>query len=234
MCYLCPTNQKINKSHPKISIIKQGQMNEENPMNQLKNQSQQKQDTKYSLKYQLRINNQNIGTIKSDHGVFTFGRFEENDINDQDISISRIQCFIFIINDNLYIMDGWSLCGTRTVSINGNKCNLKHSVPNNRMLLRFNRRDIIHLQCGDENPKTGLYIDLIINPKECIICRDKARVIRNSCGHYILCNDCYYTLNNKRWSRNCPLCGKPIRATLIENKSIATYHQPSINQIIYH
>lgn len=207
-------------------------MNEANSMNQFNNEYEHKYDREYSLKYQLRINNQNIETIKSHHGVFTFGRFDQNDIHDQDISISRIQCFIFMINDSIYIMDGWSLCGTRTKKViteNGySKNNLNHSVPNNRMLLRFKGTDTIHLQCGDQNPESGTYVDLIINPRECRICRVNARSIRISCGHYILCNNCYYKMDI------CPLCQKPIKSRVIENDSIGTYHQPSIKPINYH
>ena len=168
------------------------------------------------LRYQLRINNQKIESIKS--SMFTFGRYERNDITDSEQSLSRIQCFIFIINDALFIMDGWSLCGTMTISVNGTKSNSKHSMPNKRTLLRYNKTDTIHLRVDA--------IDLIINPKECIICMENARVIRNSCGHYVSCKTCHDRLYATDRSLNCQLCGKPIKyhSNIPDNATIATFH----------
>ena len=178
----------------------------------------------HELHYQLRIDNQEIKTIKS--SIFTFGRHPENDIFDKDRYISRIQCFIFIIDDSLYVMDGWSCCGTRTISVNGTKSNLKHSKPNKRTLLRFNSKDIIHLRFGP--------IDLIINPKECIICMDNARVIRHSCGHYVSCKTCY-DQSSQSSKQECPLCCKPItnKKKIPKNKSIATYCSSATNSQIF-
>eukprot|EP01083_Nonionella_stella_P175710 612691_1 len=86
-----------------------------------------------------------------------------------------LSCWIITIG-SLIILDGWSYFGTTTVSVNGKKENAKDT------LLRYNRNDTIHLRFGDTN------IDLILNPKPCVVCMDKSRTIRSRCGHNIETN----------------------------------------------
>ena len=120
----------------------------------------------FALKYQLGINNQAIETVYG--SVFTFGRSDENDICSglKIAAISRIQCFIFVIDDSLLVMDGWSFLGTQTVKVNDNMQELQSSMPSKRVLLWFNRSDCIHLRFGEKHSK--LSIDLILNPRECV------------------------------------------------------------------
>ena len=170
-------------------------------------------------------------TIYSAKGcVLTVGRYKECDIctGYQDLTISRIQCFILVIDDSLIILDGWSYGGTKTIQVNGKKHNLKNSIPNNRYILRFNKDDTIHLQFGETK------VDLIINPKPCIVCMDKSRVIRNECGHLILCNGCYHDIISKADSKSlCPICRAPLNTTKIKNgvnneDMIQSFCKPSI------
>ena len=75
----------------------------------------------WSLKLQLGMDNERIDTVTG--SVLTFGRYKGNDILsgfDRNY-ISRIQCFMFVVGESLLVMDGWSLLGTRTLSINGAK-----------------------------------------------------------------------------------------------------------------
>eukprot|EP01084_Bolivina_argentea_P165838 288031_1 len=162
------------------------------------NNEELKEAQEFELKYKIGIDSQNIQIA---HGsVLTVGRYIENDIctGDRDESVSRIQFFILVIGTSLIILDGWSFMGTKTIKVNHSTDDLLHSVPDKRYVLRFDRNDIIHLKMGQN-------VDLIINPKECVVCMNNARVIRNVCGHYALCTDCFNHILLSR-KAECPVC----------------------------
>ena len=167
--------------------------------------SENRNRNEFALKYQLGINNQAIETVLVYGSVFTFGRSDENDICSglEIAAISRIQCFIFVIDDSLLVMDGWSFLGTQTIKVNDSMQKLQSSMPNKRVLLRFNKSDCIHLRFGEKHSK--LSIDLILNPRECVICKKNARIIANRCGHKVLCRDCFFDLLSQPKAQ-CPIC----------------------------
>eukprot|EP01084_Bolivina_argentea_P286289 491095_1 len=182
-------------------------------------------DKEISLNYKIGTQTEDIYTQRG--CVITVGRYKQTDIclGNKDLTISRIQCFILIIENNIIILDGWSYFGTKTIQINGNKNNLQNSMPNKRFLLRFNRDDSIHLRFGESNT------DLIINPKLCIICMDKSRTIRNKCGHLILCSMCYNNILSSIKSL-CPICRAPISIGLNCNENddvIKSYCKPLLD-----
>ena len=159
----------------------------------------------FEIKYKIGLNEQKISLAKGK--VLTLGRFDENDIytGDADQSVSRIQLFIFVIGNSLIILDGWSFAGTKCIQSNCKKINLPKSIPQQRCIMRFNKNDTIRLRLGADK------LEMVINPKECIVCMDKARIIRNKCGHFILCTKCYKDILSSS-NPNCPLC----RSTLNE------------------
>lgn len=182
----------------------------------------------FILNYKIGKESDKIHTTKG--CALTVGRYKQCDIctGYQDLTISRIQCFILVIDDSLIILDGWSYDGTNIVQVNGNKHNLQSSTPNKRYILRFNKNDTIHLRFGESN------VDLIINPKPCVVCMDNSRVIRNQCGHRVLCYSCYDDIISKPDSKSlCPLCRAPLNKLMNKNNlndddMIQSFCKPSI------
>ena len=165
----------------------------------------------FELKYKIGLNNQYINVASG--CALTCGRYEENDIytGEIDQAVSRIQFFILVIDNSLIILDGWSFMGTKVISVNDktNGSMIKSSLPDQRYVLRFNKSDRIHLRLGQD-------IDLIINPKECIVCMENARTIRNSCGHFVTCKDCYDQILSSD-TKLCPLCRSKLGRSDIDN-----------------
>ena len=107
--------------------------------------------------------------------VCTFGRHKHNDIcsgtagirKDMKDKISRFHCFNFVIGDALFVMDGWSMFGTCTLSVNNHwpftSDRSLSSMPNRRMLMRFNKTDRVHLVFHDGQSVT---VELVLNPKD--------------------------------------------------------------------
>merc|ERR1712048_671014 len=104
--------------------------------------------------------------------------------------------------------DGWSFNGTQTAQVNGQKKGLQDSMPNKRHILRFDVEDTVHL-------RIGLQMNLIINPKECVVCMDKARSIHTECGHFVLCSVCFERIAASK-SPRCPICYAPMKS--VQNK----------------
>ena len=158
----------------------------------------------FELKYKIGLNTQSIVTTSG--CVLTCGRYRENDIytGEIDQAVSRIQFFILVIDNSLIILDGWSFMGTKVKSVNDKTSGLqiKSSLPQQRYVLRFERSDRIHLRLGQN-------VDLIINPKECVVCMENARTIRNSCGHFVCCQDCFDQILSSDNSL-CPICRKKL------------------------
>ena len=74
--------------------------------------------SEFSLNYKIGTQTEIISTAKG--CALTVGRYKENDIctGYNDLTISRVQCFIFVIDDSLIVLDGWSYAGYIHSSIN--------------------------------------------------------------------------------------------------------------------
>eukprot|EP00486_Rosalina_sp_Unknown_P012323 CAMPEP_0201582770 /NCGR_PEP_ID=MMETSP0190_2-20130828/90447_1 /ASSEMBLY_ACC=CAM_ASM_000263 /TAXON_ID=37353 /ORGANISM="Rosalina sp." /LENGTH=195 /DNA_ID=CAMNT_0048023399 /DNA_START=23 /DNA_END=607 /DNA_ORIENTATION=+ len=64
-------------------------------------------ETDFTLNYKIGTQSETIQTAQG--CALTVGRYKECDIctGYQDLTISRIQCFILVIDDSLIILDGW-------------------------------------------------------------------------------------------------------------------------------
>jgi hypothetical protein len=72
------------------------------------------------------------------------------------------------------------------------------SRPNDRNVLVFAWDEIAII-------KLGLSETIAINPKECLICFERPRMVTfNNCGHHVTCGDCTTRINA------CPLCREPV------------------------
>ena len=77
-------------------------------------------------------------------------------------------------------------------------------------ILVFGAQHTVHL-------KIARKIDLVLNPKECIICLNKARTIRTKeCGHYLMCTTCFnnYCKDQEKENIRCPLCRTEISGNI--------------------
>jgi len=153
--------------------------------------------------------------------IFTVGRSMNCDIVIRDIDISRIHLFGLVINNNILIIDTWSLFGT---NIYDNKVIYSNSI-NNRHIIKFNKdkRCILELN----NYLIVLNSDKIINNQYCIICTTTPRIIRNTCGHGVLCQDCNNKLKQYNSYPKCPICNDFIKNEHISN-CINTYQSYTI------
>lgn len=155
--------------------------------------------------------------------IFTIGRSPKCDIIIDNINISRIHLFGIIINNNILIIDTWSLFGT---TFYDNKIK-NTSYLNNRSILKFNinERSIVDIPdnlviFNDDKAK---------DIKLCIICMELPRIIRYSCGHSLVCLNCHNKVKTQ-YNNKCSICKKQIKQFKI---SICknTYKKPFVNTI---
>ena len=97
------------------------------------------------------------------------------------------------------IIDLASMFGSQCISSHALGTDLQHmkSERGSRRLLRLPKDDSYVLRLGEKQR-------IWVNPKECVICREYPREMTLSCGHSILCRQCYNKVDI------CPLCMKPI------------------------
>lgn len=140
----------------------------------------------------------NYGLKKINKYAFV-GRAKECDIviNDLDskFSCSRIQCIIIITSEKTYVIDLWSILGTKTINT-GNTKKIINSIPNDRKILEFELNETFQLRFGDN-------INFIVGRNECGICFNSPQSTRLKCGHS-LCNKC------SELTKKCPYCRNPI------------------------
>ena len=148
------------------------------------------------------------------NNVFTCGRSQLCNLIIDDIDISRIHFFGMIIKNKIIIIDTWSLFGT-TVYDNKNEYNEYNNYVTNRRILKFDKdkRCILELK----NYIIILNSDKILNNKFCIVCMSAPRLIRNNCGHGILCQDCNKRLMLDNSDSECFICKKIIKKQYISN-----------------
>ena len=96
-----------------------------------------------------------------------------------------------------------------------------------RQILVFGVEETVDLRLGKTH--------LILNPKQCIICMDKARTIRTKeCGHCVMCTSCFKDYCNDKKKENgiieCPLCRTKITVDNVEKKSANCGESVSVSQ----
>lgn len=151
--------------------------------------------------------NQKIDSIEN-KVVFSIGRMAENDIVQDDMDVSRINCLIFIYQNKLAFLDSWSLNGT--ICTNMKTGEEFKTYPGNRRIITFNRNDMIMVRTHSGS--------VIINPEKCSVCKvNPAQVILN-CGHLEICYPCYQQIRNDSTSEElCFKCILPITDLLFGN-----------------
>ena len=102
------------------------------------------------------------------------------------------------------ILDTWSLNGTQTKSKKtGEICN---SVMGNRNLISYDISDTFDIILPDRtvitvNPEMSIFTP---STEMCIVCMEKQRIIRLTCGHAVMCEECSTKILNS--TRKCPIC----------------------------
>lgn len=155
------------------------------------------------------------------NNVFTFGRSSKCNIILNDIDVSRIHFFGIIIKDKILILDTWSLYGT---NLYNNKEELDNSIGNRHILkIDRNKRHILELK----NYLVVINPQKVLNDKYCIICMAAPRIIRNNCGHGVLCQDCNNRLKTFNTEHQCPICKELMDNAVISDCAI-TYQSNTL------
>lgn len=143
--------------------------------------------------------------------IFTIGRASNCNITIDDMDVSRIHLIGMIIKNKIIIVDTWSLHGTSIYD----KKNHKETILNHRQLLKCSadKRCILELK----NYLVVINSDKIINDRYCLVCMEAPRIIRNSCGHGVLCQDCNLKLRKYNEDFKCPICKDLMRHAYISN-----------------
>jgi len=193
--------QLIIRNNWKNVLTKTASLLAEKYKNELSTQNNSNNNkTQFSIGYDKKIK-----TITNSQ-VLTVGRYKENDIIVSNPSASRLHIIIFLIYPKIIVVDLASLVGTKTVARSSDKL-LEHVEPKSRKVLEFDWDEHVILELGIENIITFF-------PKECIVCQEGPRTIKLSCGHYILCVECY-KLKDK-YQNMCPLCKSIIDSQFVE------------------
>mmetsp|Transcript_21491 Transcript_21491/g.52245 ORF Transcript_21491/g.52245 Transcript_21491/m.52245 type:complete len:265 (-) Transcript_21491:8-802(-) len=137
-----------------------------------------------------------------DSEVFSIGRHYDCDIQVQDdLSVSRMNVWVFNFPGGLVVVDGWSLSGTR-VSGMPESAETMQSMPGARRTLVLPHDEPVSLLLGAKTVVT-------FNGKTCLICQENPRNAQLSCGHQAFCQDCAARLVGTA----CPLCRTLVEGT---------------------
>jgi hypothetical protein len=137
--------------------------------------------------------------------VFTAGRldgssFKVSDIR-ENLHVSRCNFIVIKIRNELFVLSGWSLCGTRC-SRRENISDSYIQYEGNQSFMRFNEDETFQIEFGDEiTPFT-----IMFNPKHCVVCLEKKCEVRGDCQHATLCEDCYDAYMERSNIIKCPIC----------------------------
>lgn len=117
--------------------------------------------------------------------------------------ISRLALVIYILYDydlilvvNPGCIHGISVISIESEPMSGKVVHKSKLCDSNTLI--FNFTDFVTLKVG------GSESVLVLNPLECIVCRDAIREIRLECGHYATCRACSVQL------KSCPICRQNI------------------------
>mmetsp|Transcript_124189 Transcript_124189/g.397488 ORF Transcript_124189/g.397488 Transcript_124189/m.397488 type:complete len:200 (-) Transcript_124189:96-695(-) len=141
--------------------------------------------------------------------AFSIGRLACCDVHIQkqteDSSVSRIQCWVFSLPIGLIVVDGWSVAGTSLLDDDDRTNTLPASSPNGR-------RNFIIPHGKPATLRLATFgTEVTLNPKLCVICMERPRAIRLSCGHQVLCVECVHYIAGPHPSQHmCPICREPV------------------------
>ena len=159
----------------------------------------------YSLSLEVKKPDGSKSSSTFTNQTITIGRLESHcDLIFTDQDVSRIQCIIFFVKSKIMILDTWSLNGTQTKSKKtGEICN---SVMGNRNLISYDISDTFDIILPDRtvitvNPEMSIFTP---STEMCIVCMEKQRIIRLTCGHAVMCEECSTKILNS--TRKCPIC----------------------------
>lgn len=113
----------------------------------------------------------------------------------QHIRASRLHALIIITINKYIVVDMGSYTGIIT-KLRSSKKDKISSRRGDRNILIFDKSEISILQLGNR--------EIIINPKECIVCVNNPREVIFNCGHFVTCNNCSNKLDS------CPICRSPL------------------------
>jgi hypothetical protein len=135
--------------------------------------------------------------VNVDKDVFSIGRSPLCDlqVNTDDKSVSRLNCWVFNLPNFVAIVDGWSLAGTALVDRECSDEELLASKPRARRVFVVPHGEAATL-------RLGLRTQITLNPKMCIICHERPRAVRLQCGHPAFCAACADAPSLP----SCPLC----------------------------
>lgn len=144
------------------------------------------------------------------------GRFPLNTIvcgGVVNMSVSRCNFIMIQIKNELFVLSGWSLAGTRCIA-RENKAAAQYS--GNMCFMRFGVDESFVIEVGDCRFKERI----TFNPKHCVVCLENKCEVRGSCHHATLCNECF--------SRNeivrCPIC-RQVYGNTMQSICVETYNR---------
>jgi len=130
----------------------------------------------------------------------TVGRMEHTDLGTgYDVTLSRLHVVFFPLASlgKTIICDVGSLSGIKMVERSGNS-ECVSSLPQNRTVIVTEYGETCIFQLGD--------VEMVVAPKECIICMERPRGIYfEPCNHFICCEVCASKVIK------CPICNKNIQ-----------------------
>ncbi len=168
------------------------------------------------VKKTLYYQNQRVVSVDG-KTVVSLGRMKENDIVQNDLNVSRINCLIFIYQNKMAILDSWSLNGTICTNMKtGEEFETCHG---RRRIITFDRYDVIMIKTHGGS--------IIINPEKCLVCEVNPKQVLLSCGHLEVCHLCYRKIKNSSDSEIlCSKCFLPIRGLLGKGTKIFRSFNP--------
>jgi len=165
--------------------------------------------SKSKFKHSLSLEVKKLDGSKSSHSftkqTITIGRLESHcDLIFPDQDVSRIQYIIFFVKSKIMILDTWSLNGIQTKSKKTGK--IYNSVMGNRNLISYDISDTFDIILPEGtvitvNPEMSIFTPSV---EMCVVCMEKPRTIRLTCGHAVMCEECSTKIFNS--TRTCPIC----------------------------
>eukprot|EP00931_Biecheleriopsis_adriatica_P113851 TRINITY_DN89091_c0_g1_i1.p1 TRINITY_DN89091_c0_g1~~TRINITY_DN89091_c0_g1_i1.p1 ORF type:complete len:474 (-),score=79.33 TRINITY_DN89091_c0_g1_i1:38-1438(-) len=156
--------------------------------------------------------------------AFCIGRLDFCDVQipERHSDVSRIQCWIFNLPGAMMVVDGWSLAGTFLVDRESSGGDFPASRPHARRVFLVPHGEAVMLRLGRSCSVT-------LNPKLCIVCCERPRSVRLTCGHQAFCGRCMSIQERSGGLAECPLCRAPLwrSAEVAHNAAcLATMHAP--------